>query len=307
MAKKEILGVALSGGGIKSFSQYAFLEWCLQEDIRIDVVAGTSMGSILASLYAIGLNAYQIKQELIELEDYVKKNRLIRPSVKAFPLFGNRIYGGLTDGEPFEVMLTRIFKKYGVVYIDDVKYPLAINAVDLKSGKMVVFTSDPTRFDFSDHPDWIIENHVPLAVAVRASCSFPLVFAFCQYKDYQLVDGGVRMNTPVPVIQAFHATRIIAITASEANDAFDGTSISSIANRVLQLMGNENEKAMVKDAHLVLNFPIDPEFIFKVGKGQEVIDYSQKLFETMENDVKQVLTPKQLDSIPWLSLFKRRK
>ncbi len=307
MAKRETIGVALSGGGIKSFSQYPFLSWCLSEGIELDVIAGTSMGSILAALYASGLNSEQIKTELMELESYVKKNRLIRPSLKVFSIMGQRIYGGLTDGEPFEALLSSIFHKYGVRYMQDTKVPMAINAVDLVSGKTVVFVSDASRFDFSDYPDWIIEENAPIEVAVRASCSYPMVFAYCPYKNYHLVDGGVRMNVPVPLLTAFGASVKIAITANEKSTEFNSTRISSIANRVISLMANESESMMLKEADLVLNFPLSADFLFKVGKGREVIDFSQDLFSSMQETVRDTITPKQIFNLPWLSLFKRRK
>ena len=76
--------------------------------------------------------------------------------------------------------------------MNDIKMPVAIPAVNLENGEVIIFSSKEIRQNISDEIRYIVD--APIEVAVRSSCSFPVVFSPCMYKKMQLVDGGVREN-----------------------------------------------------------------------------------------------------------------
>lgn len=304
MKQSTPLGLVLSGGGIKSYSQFPVIEWLKQRQVKIDALAGTSMGSVVAALVACGLTSDQLYQELLAIESKVKDNRMIRPSLRAFNPFGDKIHGGLTDAEPFEDMLEQVFRKYGVVKITDVKIPIAINAVDILTGRMIVFVSHPEKFHL-DHSRWYIESDITLAKAVRCSSSYPLVFAACPYKEYACIDGGVLMNVPVPLVKGYGVQRVLAMTAVEDLSAPMPNSLISTAYRVTQIMGRENEVANLAAADLVLNVPLSEDVIFKLGGGKEVIDNARELLADMVVEIDEKIINSPLEE-SWFERLRRR-
>lgn len=265
------VGLALSGGGIKSYAQLPIIKTMDEIKLKIDVVSGTSMGSAIAALVASGVDVNEMYDLALGIEEKLIQSKLfMKPSHKVLPFAKDKLIGGYVDGEILEDIFEDVLKRYGVYHLSDVKIPIAIPSVDLKSGKVVVFVSHPELFDAD--PAWDVISDVTLAKAVRASCSFPLVISALEYRDYLLVDGGVKMNLPSLLLKAYNTKDIIAVTMTTGAGFEEVDSFMAIANRIYDLMIESYDDTMEGHVDLMINVPVGDVWVFELGEGKRVID-----------------------------------
>lgn len=279
------IGIALSGGGVKSFSQLPVFKKLREDHIALDAISGTSMGSVIASLVACGMDLETIEAKLIGIEKRLAKQKtFLLPSTKLLPFSKERMEGGYVDGALLENMLIEVFQDIGVKHISDVKIPLAINAVDIVSGKQVVFVSHPELFKAPD-PNWIIISDVDLSLAVRASCSFPIIIAAVNYNDLKLIDGGVTMNLPLPLLDAYEMDKTIAVTMHSLPVMNETLKLTNTLTRVLDIQRVEMDKVLIKQADVVINIPLDQVQMFDIGKGNITIEAGERAIAASGKDV----------------------
>lgn len=189
--KRPKLGLVLGGGGARGLAHIGALRVLLRERVRIDYIAGTSMGALIGALYAAGLSIADIEAEVEQLSRLTEQLRMIDISISTSGLSvrGRRIYNHLADLLGEELTFA------------DLRVPLAMVAVDVHSGRDVVLQGGS-----------VID-------AVRASISIPGVFMPVELGDYRLVDGGVLNNVPVDVATAMGAERTLAIDVLPAFSA----------------------------------------------------------------------------------------
>lgn len=292
------VGVALSGGGVKSLSQLPIIRKMMDEKIDISAISGTSMGSVIAALVATGMDIEIIEKKLMNIEQRMEKERtFLKPSHKLLPFSKERLEGGYVDGLLLESMLQDVFDEVGVKHISDVKIPLAIPAVDMVTGRLVVFVSHPKLFK-NMNPEWKVEADVDLAFAVRASCSFPIVISAVNYKHYKLVDGGVIMNLPTPLLKGYGADKTVAVTMHSLPKMSETLKFTNTLTRLLDIQRVELDKIHLKDADIVINVPLDKIQIFDIGKGSKTIEAGVDAIENAGPDVF-----KDIFKVPWYDRF----
>jgi NTE family protein len=174
------LGIALSGGTAKGFAHIGVLEALEKNKIKIDYLAGTSMGAVVGALYASGMPIKDLKKLAIEtkwenLVDFTLPDR------------------GILSGEKIENFLRVLLKNKK---FEDLEIPLAVIAADVHNGEKVIFKKGD------------------VASALRASISIPSIFVPYEYKNRILVDGGVVAPVPVDTVRSMGAEVVIAIDFS---------------------------------------------------------------------------------------------
>lgn len=288
------IGLALSGGGVKSISQLPVIRALSEEGIKIDMVSGTSMGSVIAALVACGLSSDELTEIVLKLERNIKEKHIFsKPSLKLLPFSKEKLTAGYVDGQELEDELQKVLDEIGVNNISEVKIPLAIPAVDLTTGKIVCFVSHPQDFKVLD-PMWDIVTDIPLAKAVRASCSFPFVIAAMKYHGYMLVDGGVRMNLPLELVEAYGSDKTIAVTMHSNENFHEYNSLMAIATRCMDLMRIEEDYHIIKNADIHINVPLDDVWVFELGKGRFTMDRADLVIEKHKDDIKALVKKKTL-------------
>jgi NTE family protein len=178
MTRKKV-GLALSGGGARGFAHIGVLKALAQFDIRVDMIAGTSAGSIVGGAYAAGMSI----DELITMASRVRWTNMIRPSLSTLGLFSTAPMGRF------------IVREFPVQRFEQLTIPFAAVACDFATGGERVFTGEGD-----------------LAFAIRASCAVPGVFA--PVKDFDgklLIDGGVVSPTPTDAVRSLGADIVIAV------------------------------------------------------------------------------------------------
>lgn len=150
--RRPKIGVALSGGGVKGTAHIGVLKVLAENKIPIDMIAGTSAGAVIATMYACGYKPSQMQTmaeslnvtELIDLK--VTVGDLFKHGMKW--LFSGKfrfwsvLPTGLVKGDKIERYLTGLWQQRTM---QDTLIPLAVTAVDIHSGDTVFFTTPLPR------------------------------------------------------------------------------------------------------------------------------------------------------------------
>ena len=200
------IGIALSGGGVKGAAHIGALIALEEEKIKISAISGTSSGSIVAALYACGYTPREIyyifKKYCSCITDY---NRMIPFKMLGTIFTGKVKLKSLAKGKNIEYIVNYFTSKKGIIDITGCLIPIAIPAVDIVNGEIVYYLSK--RIDvlnrenttsFKDNPSYILGGR--LSDIIRASTAFPGVFEPKQIKKHLLVDGGLKVNSPVSIL-----------------------------------------------------------------------------------------------------------
>lgn len=278
-------GVALSGGGIKAYSQIGVLKFLKENDFKFDGFSGASMGSIIATMMAHEVPLDQIETSLLRLEKTVIDENLLAPSnAQVFPLI-TRSITGLIDPSRFVKLIEDELDQYNIKYIKDVKLPLVITSVDLISGKIVYFTNRKELIK-TQYKYFIILDDVLLIDAIRASCSFPMVFSTMDFRDMQLVDGGVLMNLPVAPLKNMGLEKVISISMDSVNEYKGSTKVTEIGSRIVDLMANQSTNAMLGLSDYNINVFDKKIGIFSFNQGKNAINLG---YEVAQSEKKSIL------------------
>ena len=205
------VGLVLAGGGARGLAHIGVIKYLEENNIKVQAVAGTSMGSVIGGLYASGMNAAQIEEVARTLDwraafdDRTPRDQqMYRRKQEDFDfLIGARlrfkdgkigIPMGAIEGQNLNLMLHDLVKHVsGIHDFDALPIPYRAVAADVVTGDAVVI----------DQGD--------LAVAMRASMSIPGAFAPIELDGHLLVDGGIAKNIPVDVVQGMGVDRLIVI------------------------------------------------------------------------------------------------
>jgi len=181
------IGLALGGGSARGLAHVGIIQTLEAYNIPIDIIAGTSIGSVVGSLYAAGASINQLEEAALSM----KKSKTFSLIDLALP------HSGLISGKKIVEMLNDLALKDKT--FDDLEIPFATVATDVESGAEVIL------------------NQGKVIDAVRASISIPGIFTPVKYQDYYLVDGGVVDPVPVDVVQKMGADIIIAVSLAKIN------------------------------------------------------------------------------------------
>ena len=198
------LGLVLSGGGVKGAAHIGVLKALEEERIKITCISGTSSGSIVAALYSCGYSPNEIyyifKRYCKCITDY---DKMIPFKVLNMLFTGNLKLKSLSKWDNLEYIIQNFCYKKGITDIANLKIPCAIATVDVVYGKIVYFCSEKIERKestiYEDAPEYIYGGKI--SSIVRASSAFPGAFAPKRIGEYLLVDGGVRVNSPVSVLK----------------------------------------------------------------------------------------------------------
>ena len=190
------IALCLSGGGVKGAAHIGALKAFEEANIEFNYISGTSSGSIVAALYAVGYSSdeiYYLFKKYAKKIKYIDMGAIIK-ILKNLIIKGKFIVEGLNSGRAIEKAITEACAKKGIYSIGKVKKELLVPSVDLDSGKIYFFNSMKRRATYSD--EVVYDEKIEIGKAVRASSSYPGVFCPCEYNGIKLIDGGIRENTP---------------------------------------------------------------------------------------------------------------
>lgn len=213
------VALVLGGGGAKGAAEVGVLKYIEQSGVPVDMIVGTSIGSIVGGLYSVGYRAEQLdsmfrSQEWLDLltgHDSNRSDKLYEKKdgvtyVFGFPIGSKRkpeddskisSYGiGLLKGDSIENMLERMTQTPDSVAFDKLPIPYRCVAADINSFEEVVLSSGN------------------LNKSMRASMAIPVVFRPVIINGRTLADGGMMNNLPVDVAKEMGADIVIAVDLS---------------------------------------------------------------------------------------------
>ena len=204
-------GLCLSGGGIKAAAHIGALKALEEKNIKFDCVAGTSSGSIIAMLYALGYSSDEMYKLFLKYSKKIKNVELINILKLIWGVLtkGKITINGLNSGKIIEKIIKEVCKENNIYNINQIKVPILIPMVDLQTGMTLFATSKEIRNGYSDDIKFI--SNMPIEKAIRASCSYPIAISPCNYNGRQLVDGGIRENLPWKGLKQIGAEEILGI------------------------------------------------------------------------------------------------
>ena len=205
------IGLALGGGGALGLSEVGVLQWLDEHHVPVDVVAGTSMGCLVAALYSTGRTPAQLETvvddkvftSVFSFQDaFAALSFRRREDVRQLP---NAVTIGLRHGVNFRnavltdqglnALLAREFLAYdGRTNFNRLPIPLRCVATDLSTARAETFARGS------------------IADAVRASVSLPAVYQPVAIDGHEFVDGGVLENLPTAAVQAMDADIVLAVS-----------------------------------------------------------------------------------------------
>lgn len=194
------VGLVLSGGGAKGFAHIGVLKVLEENGVRVDYIAGTSMGAIIGGLYASGYNAKELDSIITETDFMTLIQDLIPRGAKTFyekeesdryaltlPFdnFKLGFPGGLSRGQNVYNLLSRLTQHVsGIDHFSDLPIPFLCIATDIETAQEVVLESGS------------------LAKAIAASGALPSLFNPKSIDGQLLLDGGIVNNFPIDKIKS---------------------------------------------------------------------------------------------------------
>jgi NTE family protein len=174
---QEGISLALGGGAVLGAAHIGVLKALDENSIKISAISGTSIGALIASLYAFGKKPSQIEEFIAELEWL---------DVSGFTLSK---YGILSNED-----LGKYVTKYiGAVDFSEAGIPLHLIATDLSEGKKIIL------------------NTGRVSEAIMASTCIPGIFVPVEIDDRLLVDGGLVENVPVSPLRDSGCNFIVGV------------------------------------------------------------------------------------------------
>ncbi|PZP34583.1 MAG: esterase [Roseateles depolymerans] len=221
--KPPRIGLALGGGAARGFAHIGVIQVLEEAGIKVDLVAGTSAGSLVASLYASGKSG----RELQTLAETMDEGAITDWS---FPL------RGLIRGE---ALARYIRDKTGSRAIEQMTLPLGIVATDLSDGTPILFRAGDT------------------GTAVRASSAVPAVFQPVKIGAHEYVDGGLVAPVPVRFARDMGAQLVIAVDISSPPEKNPPGDAFRMLMQTFSIMSRSINNLELRDADVVIRPRLD--------------------------------------------------
>lgn len=217
-ADGPLVGLALSGGAARGMAHIGALQALEENNIRIDRLSGTSIGSLVAAFYAFGISLDQMRRQAEEMS-WMKVSSFTIPR----------------SGFLSNKMLGEIVEKFlGDVNIEDSPIPLAIIATDIHTGKRVVLREGN------------------LAQAIMASSCVPGIFTPVRIGEATLVDGFLVENVPVTALREIGAEVLLGIDLSHTRHYRLPNSIMNIMMNAFEIAIDANTKKAIFEADVII-------------------------------------------------------
>ncbi|MEJ7137089.1 patatin-like phospholipase family protein [Amphibiibacter pelophylacis] len=239
---RPVIGLALGGGAARGFAHIGVLQVLQENGIKPDLVAGTSAGSLVAALYASGMDARKLEQVALKMDESALTDW-------SFPL------RGLLRGDALGDFVR---KETGGLTIQDMRVPLGIVATNVRTGDPILFRRGDT------------------ATAVRASSAVPAIFSPVTISGQEYVDGGLTSPVPVQFAQKMGATFVIAVDISSPPNPDTRTDPFSLLLQTTSIMTKSINRWELAAADVTLRPAIDTLSSVDFGARAQAIAAGRK-------------------------------
>lgn len=287
------VALVLSGGGARGFSHVGVIRELERLGVKIDIVAGTSMGAMVGGGYASGYSVEQM-QDIILGVDW-KEMFALRPDRDEinwrrrqddFKGLGTQEIGlskkgvlfpdSVVPAQHLEIFLRSITRHVSsVTDLSKLSIPFAAIATDLDTGEAVVMQKDVT-----------------LADAMRSSMSVPGAFSPFPYKNHVLVDGGLAQNLPIEQAKAMGADIIIAVNAgTPLGKSKDIHSVAGVMGQMIGILTERNvdhSKSLLTEKDILITTDLTGFNAGDFQKAEAIIEAGEKSAQKYEPQLKRL-------------------
>ncbi|HEY5123622.1 MAG TPA: patatin-like phospholipase family protein [Ignavibacteria bacterium] len=291
------VALVLSGGGARGLTQIGVLDALEKNDIDIDLIVGTSIGSVIGGLYASGLRVEDLKRTVRDI-DWVNKLRLtdkyqrealfLEQKEKQDKSLISISLDGFIPSIPSSISSGyQILEFINLLFVNTYLKPKN-NFRDLK----IPFISVTTDFDKGQRFDIKSGN---ISEAVKASITFPLLYSPTIINGRNLVDGGLTANIPVDVAKENNADFVIAVNSTsplKQREELDNP--LNTADQIVSITMAKLNELQIAKADIVINPDIGNflatdfsglDFLLDKGEKQTLLlmDSIKTKIESLEN------------------------
>ena len=281
------IGLVLSGGGAKGFAHIGVLKVIDSLGIKVDYVAGTSMGAIIGSLYASGYSGKQL-EAIFKTQDFDEliNDGFPRASKSFYERENSEKYAVTLPFDRFKISLPSALSRGQNVYNLLYHLMLPVNDVRDFSQLPIPFFCVATDIETGES---LIMNKGKLAEAVTASGALPSLFQPVMIDERILIDGGVTNNFPVEELRAKGMDIIIGVDVQDALK--DRESLKSAPDILLQIGNFRTINAMKSKAELT-DIYIKPDItnfsVISFDEGDDIIANGEAAARTKLSELKDV-------------------
>jgi NTE family protein len=268
--KKPKWALVLMGGGSRGLAHIGILDVLQKNGLTPDIIVGTSMGAVIGGLFASGISPTKLKEIA---NDFDLNNFIERPNI---PILSKKAQISILDFLMLESYKSKLLKKLGLnredkmeaylkgligeISIEELPVKFVCNAVDLISGREIIF------------------ERGKLYKALRATMSLPIIFEPTSIDDMLLLDGGVLNNVPVGIARNLDAHKVILVDVHRNIKEVPKEEIKNtfqLLHRMVETMVAYKTEEKINRADLVVR--VDLEI--------DALDYSEtlRIVETGEN------------------------
>ncbi len=270
--KRPVVGLALGGGMARGCAHVGVLRVLEKHQIPVDLIAGTSVGSLIGGAYAAGLTPDQIEQLALNIQ----WSDLGRMTISKL---------GFYDSRRTEDYVRR---KFPLSAFEKTRLPFGAVACDIQTGKMVVFTEGD------------------MALAIRASCAMPIYYTPVMVNGRMMVDGGLVGHIPASVARMMGADIVIAVDVNSQHLPIpQPTHLFTVMAQALSIMGRTAVSYIYTDADIVIRPQIEHIRPDDLSRAAEMITLGEQAAERVIRKVQQLIVPRKQGFIS--RLFSRRK
>ncbi len=274
--RRPRIGLALSGGGARGFAHIGVLEWFEEHHIPVDYIAGTSMGGLVAGMYATGMTPAEMRSFVLQIDwDKVlrgppeydelsfrrKEDRRTYPSDLELGMRkGLHLPGGVNPGQKIGLIFDRLALPYSTVgSFDNLPIPFRCVATDMLAAEPVVLKDGS------------------LSQALRATMAIPGVFTPVDIDGRVLADGGILNNIPTDVVKAMGADIVIAVNiGTPLGKREDIASLTGMLAQVVGVATIGSDRRNLKLADYIIAPELGSYTLVDFKSGKAIADLGYK-------------------------------
>ncbi|HUK55905.1 MAG TPA: patatin-like phospholipase family protein [Nitrospiria bacterium] len=256
------VALVLGGGAARGFAHVGVIRVLEREKIPIDMIVGTSVGSLIGAIYAAGAAGPNLERIALQLE----RDDLVDYSILA-------LRKGLIIGDRLERFVS---EKVGVSRIEDLKLPFAAVATDIRTGERVIL------------------DRGPLATAVHASCALPAVFQPVELDGKLLVDGGVLEPLPVPTAKFLGADVTIAVDVGTRIKKIQSSDVVTVVIQALSISGAEMRRRHALEADVLIHPDVNGVGAFDFAQKERCVEAGAAAAREALPRIREVLSARRI-------------
>jgi len=246
------VGLALSAGAARGIAHLGVLQVFKEHNVPIDVIAGTSAGAVVASLYAAGCDLYTLERFIQELN----WNKLVNITLPR---------RGLVSSEPLYQLLRLFTRDQDFA---DLAIPTAVVATDIRTGEEVVIKTGK------------------VADAARASLSIPGIFVPVELGERLLVDGALVNRVPAGVCRELGADVVIAVDVGFPPVGGRTKNLADIIMRTIEILDRQSAKFRPVEADIIIRPELRNITSTQLNRAAEIIAAGRSAGEAHLDEIK---------------------